>query len=260
MITRMCKLCSIAYTTTGIGLAVAGSSSPFAMMITAVPIESPVSSNHVLQMNTIPAVVAELKVPTIKEPQWLIDQKIAENAAKAAAMTIRSPQAASARVVTYSVITRGVITADLDQFRQQANDTLNDVRGWTKLGVVFQEVPTGGQFTLALSEASQMTTFSANGCDTQYSCRVGRFVIINQDRWLGATPSWNAAGGSLREYRHMVVNHETGHWLGHGHVACSGAGDAAPVMQQQSISLQGCSFNAWPTSNELWSTQLGIKA
>ena len=74
-----------------------------------------------------------------------------------------------------------------------------------------------------------------------------------------ATPSWNAAGGSLRDYRHMVVNHETGHWLGHGHASCTGAGQPAQVMQQQSMSLQGCSFNAWPTTSELWSTQLGIE-
>jgi hypothetical protein len=102
-----------------------------------------------------------------------------------------------------------------------------------------------------------MTSFSS-GCGTEYSCRAGRYVIINQDRWLGATPSWNNAGGSLRDYRHMVINHETGHWLGHDHANCAGAGQPAQVMQQQSIDLQGCSFNPWPTASELWSSQLGI--
>ncbi|HEV7952290.1 MAG TPA: DUF3152 domain-containing protein, partial [Candidatus Saccharimonadales bacterium] len=122
----------------------------------------------------------------------------------------------------------------------------------------FQEVASGGMFTLVMSEASQMTSFSP-GCGVDYSCNAGRYVIINQDRWLGATDSWNQAGGSLRDYRHMVVNHETGHWLGHSHAQCGGAGQPAPVMQQQSISLQGCTFNPWPTAAELWSTQLGIK-
>ncbi len=154
--------------------------------------------------------------------------------------------------------TKGVITASLAEFKQQANQTLNDARGWARMGVVFKEVASGGQFTLVLSEASQVPSFSPGGCDAQYSCRAGRYVIINQDRWLGATTSWNSAGGTLRDYRHMVINHETGHWLGHGHQVCGGAGQAAPVMQQQSISLQGCSFNAWPLTSELWSTQLGI--
>jgi hypothetical protein len=161
------------------------------------------------------------------------------------------------RIVTYSVTTRGAVTASLSEFKQQANQTLNDSRGWSRLGVSFSEVASGGEFTLILSVASELPNFSA-GCSVEYSCNVGRNVIINQDRWLGATPSWNAAGGSIRDYRHMVVNHETGHWLGHGHRSCGGAGQAAPVMQQQSIDLQGCSFNPWPLGNELSSSRLGI--
>jgi len=51
---------------------------------------------------------------------------------------------------------------------------------------------------------------------------------------------------------------EVGHWLGHDHKVCSGVGQLAAVMQQQSISLGGCNFNPWPLDSELWSTQLGI--
>jgi Protein of unknown function (DUF3152) len=47
-----------------------------------------------------------------------------------------------------------------------------------------------------------------------------------------------------------VVNHEVGHWLGFGHSRCSGAGRLAPVMQQQSIGLEGCTFNPWPLPTE----------
>jgi len=195
--------------------------------------------------------MASIKAPTLEEQKWLQEQ----NAAAAAAQNQGRP--AVTKTVTYSVMTKGTIVADLAEFKAQANATLNDARGWARLGVAFQEVASGGMFTLVLSEASQMTSFSS-GCGTEYSCRAGRYVVINQDRWLGATPSWNQAGGSLRDYRHMVVNHETGHWLGHDHEACPGVGQAAPVMQQQSINLQGCSFNPWPTAGELWSTQLGI--
>jgi hypothetical protein len=75
--------------------------------------------------------------------------------------------------------------------------------------------------------------------------------VLNFDRWIGASPSWNAAGGSLDEYRSMLINHETGHRLGFSHRQCTGAGNPAPVMQQQSISLNGCTFNAWPSQPEL---------
>jgi hypothetical protein len=64
---------------------------------------------------------------------------------------------------------------------------------------------------------------------------------------MSATSSWT---GTLPEYRAMVVNHETGHQLGFNHLYCQGTGQLAPVMQQQSISLQGCLFNAWPTTAE----------
>ncbi len=160
--------------------------------------------------------------------------------------------------VTYIVQTRGAITASLAEFKVQANETLNSSLGWARLGISFSEVASGGDFTLVLSEASQVPSFSPTVCGSDYSCNVGRYVIINQDRWLGATPAWNNGGGSLRDYRHMVINHETGHWLGHGHAFCSAAGSKAPVMQQQSINLQGCKFNPWPLESELWSTRLGL--
>ena len=77
--------------------------------------------------------------------------------------------------------------------------------------------------------------------------------MINQTRWRHASPSWNRAGRPVREYRHMVVNHETGHWLGHGHLGCAGRGRPAPVMMQQSKGLAGCRHNPWPLPSELWS-------
>ncbi len=49
----------------------------------------------------------------------------------------------------------------------------------------------------------------------------------------------------------MVVNHETGHWLGKGHARCPGKGRLAPVMMQQSKGTHGCRFNPWPTAAEL---------
>lgn len=156
-----------------------------------------------------------------------------------------------ARTVSYDVSTRGVITADMDEFAEQTAETLADRRGWARMGVQFERVPAGGDFTLVLSAADMMTSFSALGCDAAWSCNVGKNVIINQDRWLGATTPWNAAGGSLRDYRHMVINHEVGHNLGREHESCARHGNLAAVMQQQSFDLQGCKFNPWPLPSEV---------
>lgn len=154
------------------------------------------------------------------------------------------------RAVTYSITTRGRVTASLAKFRRQAAQTYADPRGWRGGGVRFTQVRRGGSFTLVLASAAAVPTFSPV-CSSRWSCRVGRYVIINQTRWLHASPAWNAAGRSLRDYRHMVVNHETGHWLGHGHATCPGPGRLAPVMMQQSKGTGGCRLNPWPTLAEL---------
>ena len=154
------------------------------------------------------------------------------------------------RTVRYHVETRGKITTSLKEFRTLAQQTYDDPRGWRSAGIQFVPVKHGGAFTLVLSQASRVPGFSS-GCSSMWSCRVGRFVIINQDRWKNASPAWNAAHLALRDYRHMVVNHETGHWLGLGHASCPGKGRLAPVMMQQSKGLQGCRFNPFPTLHEL---------
>lgn len=160
------------------------------------------------------------------------------------------------KVVTYRVITRGSIRADLATFKKQAQQTYDDPRGWRAMGVRFKRVSKGGDFTLVLSQASKVPSFSS-ACSSTYSCRVGRYVIINQTRWLKASPAWRAKGGSVRTYRHLVVNHETGHWFGKGHASCGGKGQLAPVMQQQSKGLAGCKINPWPKKSERHAPRFG---
>jgi hypothetical protein len=148
----------------------------------------------------------------------------------------------------YKIETRGAVRTNKSAFAAKVAETLNSPRGWGQKAS-FREGDSGS-FVIVLTPAANVPSFSG-ACSSAWSCRVGKYVIINEDRWLGATASWNGAGGSLRDYQHMVVNHEVGHWLGHGHASCGGAGKLAPLMQQQSISLQGCKFNPWPLPSEL---------
>jgi len=160
-------------------------------------------------------------------------------------------QKTAAKVYKYCVAAKGVDASYLPTLKNKLQSTYSDSRGWSLDGLVeFQEVANGCNFTVWLTAANLMPSFGAI-CDPMWSCRVGPNVVLNFDRWQGASPSWNANGGSLEDYRHMVINHETGHWLGFGHDHCGGAGQPAPVMQQQSIDLQGCKFNPWPVAAEL---------
>lgn len=153
--------------------------------------------------------------------------------------------------ITYTYVVRGLDnTSDLESFAAQAAATYADPRGWNLGGsIAFRRVSSGGDYTLWLAAAGDVPGFGSP-CDSGYSCTSGRNVIINESRWLTGSSSWNATGASLADYRHMVINHETGHWLGFAHEYCAGPGQPAPVMQQQSISMQGCRPNAWPTASE----------
>lgn len=164
---------------------------------------------------------------------------------------VSQPSAAAATQVVYTYEVRGLAnSSNLESFAAAAASTYADPRGWGLGGsIAFHRVASGGNFTLWLAAAGRVPGFGAP-CDSTYSCRVGRNVIINETRWLTGSPAWNASGSPLASYRQLVVNHETGHWLGFGHGFCGGSGQLAPVMQQQSISLQGCRPNAWPTASE----------
>lgn len=156
----------------------------------------------------------------------------------------------AAKTFTYCIQAKDVDPGNIPAFRSKLASVYADSRGWSVNGkIVFREVTSGCDFRVWLSASSQLPSFGAI-CDTTWSCTVKPNVIINFDRWRYASDAWNAANGSLDNYRSMVINHETGHLLGFGHKYCGGAGRAAPVMQQQSISLQGCTFNPWPLASE----------
>jgi hypothetical protein len=147
------------------------------------------------------------------------------------------------QIITYSVTTRGRVGADVGAFARHAAATYADRRGWSMGGTIqFRQVASGGSFTLVLAQSSQMSSFGPP-CDSSWSCRSGRYVIINETRWQQGAPGWAL---SLDSYRHYVVNHETGHWLGQGHATCSGSGALAPVMMQQSKSTTPCKNTIWP--------------
>lgn len=154
---------------------------------------------------------------------------------------------------TYCIAGKGNVGV-LDGFANTVYRVLNDPRGWPRAGATFVKGDGDAcNFTVVLSEAKYMQTFDS-GCSAEYSCRVGDNVIINLDRWNGGIGNWMKAGGNLARYRTMVINHEVGHALGHidNETTCAGAGKPAPLMQEQSMHLDGCTVNEWPLDDELW--------
>lgn len=166
------------------------------------------------------------------------------SAAVDAAESCEPPQ----RRITYTTGTRGEVTADFPRFQEIVAATLEDDRGWDLGGdLEYTEVDSGGDFRLWLADP-QAVDDAATGCSAYYSCQVGDDVYINETRWENSTTTYNDRPKA--EYRSYVINHEVGHWLGLGHRSCPGTGRPAPVMQQQSKSLDGCVSNVWPLPAE----------
>ena len=158
------------------------------------------------------------------------------------------PAAADIRIldVTYSVASRGARTP-LEEFAAGVNLVFRDPRGLSMGGSVrFRRVASGGQFRLWIAADALVPSFGGP-CTRYYSCQPGTDIVINDDRWRGGSKYWP---GSVLAYRHLVINHEVGHWFGLRHTGCPAPGALAPIAMQQSKGLGGCIANPWPTPSE----------
>ncbi|THA71704.1 DUF3152 domain-containing protein [Streptomyces sp. A0642] len=140
-------------------------------------------------------------------------------------------------------------------FAQAVQATLNDDRSWAHDGdMTFERISTGKpDFVITLAspgttgewcKKSGLDTLEDNvSCDSAATER----VMINAYRWAQGSSTFGP--DKLFAYRQMLINHEVGHRLGHNHVSCGTKGALAPVMQQQTKSLDidgiKCRPNAW---------------
>ena len=159
------------------------------------------------------------------------------------------------KYVYYKTMVWGDVVADFEDFRLNVAETLGDERGWMRMGLRFVEVTDGQDLNIILSNPWNLEGYNGY-CSAELSCTSGlNEVIINDVRWREGTDATAQGGMSIRDYQHMVVNHEMGHWLGHySHIeACDVDGGTAPIMLQQSTGLRNCgAFNPWPLDDELW--------
>jgi hypothetical protein len=164
----------------------------------------------------------------------------------------------SGPLLRFRVAVEDGIDEDADEFGDFVAATLGDDRSWTAGGDLrLRRVPEGAGHDFTVYLATRDTT--ARMCaetglevigsglpEGGVSCRTPGRAIINYTRWRRSVPHYVDAEVPLRVYRQMVVNHEVGHELGHGHSGCPGKDEPAPVMQQQTIFLDGCVAYPWP--------------
>lgn len=134
------------------------------------------------------------------------------------------------------------------RFAEVVMEILNDPRGWGAEGTLtFARVEGEADLRVVLASPSKVDEMCAPLATAgEYSCGRNGHAAINYTRWVEATEEFT----SRTQYRQYVVNHEVGHLLGKQHVSCPGAGQTAPVMQQQSVRVAPCEPNGWPFPDE----------
>lgn len=157
-----------------------------------------------------------------------------------------------------------------DALASMVDATLANPKGWTNDPEFrFEHVGPDGDPDMRIQLTSVGTTRDVCGGEDlamETSCHVRlngeSRVVINESRWVrGAAPF----EGDLGSYRQYLLNHEVGHSLGFAsHEACGGDGELAPIMMQQTLSLNNaelysfspegvypdesvtCVYNPWP--------------
>jgi hypothetical protein len=154
-------------------------------------------------------------------------------------------------VLRYEVAVEDGLDLSPEDVARQVQDILADRRGWTADGTsAFERVSSGTpDFVIRVATAGTvdkmclrygLDTGGEENCDT---APLGHDVMVNLKRWLTATPVY---AHDVQNYRALIINHEVGHYLGHGHETCPGPGKPAPVMMQQIKGMHGCAPNVWP--------------
>ncbi|QQQ79663.1 DUF3152 domain-containing protein [Saccharothrix sp. 6-C] len=147
------------------------------------------------------------------------------------------PGSARASGIAYSVeVEDGVVLPHGDDsFAAVVDHVLRHPRGWAGRHA-FRRVGDDVEPELRIRLTSQRTARSLCGFELPYdtSCRVGSTVHLSSARWFRGAHTY---GEDLRGYRVYAVNHEVGHFLGLGHEVCPADGSPAPVMMQQTLSV-----------------------
>jgi len=156
-----------------------------------------------------------------------------------------APNPAAARVRTVRVEVEAGLDIDPTAFAATVMATLNDPRGWGADGSVsFAWTDGEAQIRVVLASPDKVDAMCAPlNTGGVYSCGRYGHAALNHTRWVSGADEFT----DMTQYRHYLVNHEVGHLLGHPHVPCGGAGELAPIMQQQTIAVAPCLANGWPS-------------
>jgi hypothetical protein len=157
--------------------------------------------------------------------------------------------AGSGPLRTFTIEVEDGLAIDGQCFAGEVQRILFDDRSWAGTGeVTWQRVDVDPDTRIVLASPATAdelcVPFQTNGI---YSCTIEQErTVLNVNRWREGAEDFLA----IDEYRIYLINHEIGHALRHDHVGCPAAGLPAPVMMQQTKSVDSCVANPWPLRDE----------
>jgi hypothetical protein len=150
-------------------------------------------------------------------------------------------------------VENGITGVDLAAFSKLVDTSLDDPRSWTaRSGVALQRVDSGwADFHVTLTSAMTVRALCGFEQKIETSCWAPNDdsrVVLNIARWVRGDVAYI---GDLAAYHVYMINHESGHALGHMHSHVCLSNGLAPVMMQQTIGLRSvsgkiCAANPWP--------------
>jgi hypothetical protein len=151
-------------------------------------------------------------------------------------------------------VENGVTGVDLGAFARLVDRVLDDPRSWTghHSGIALQRVDSGpADFHITLTSSMTVRSLCGYELRIETSCWApdkGDRVVENVARWVRGDVNYI---GDLYAYHQYMINHESGHALGHEHSHVCLSNGLAPVMMQQTIGLKSvsgkiCQANPWP--------------
>ena len=160
----------------------------------------------------------------------------------------KNPELTTEPVIPYRVLVEPGLKGSSGEFTNKVEILLSAENGWRQAGFQFVRVSNHHRLEVVLATPTMVDVLcfplETNGV---FSCARGRRAVINWHRWKKGSRSW---GKDLAGYRNYLINHEVGHLLGVNHQECPKPGAKAPVMMQQTKSVEDCIPNGFPTRRE----------
>lgn len=152
------------------------------------------------------------------------------------------------KTISYEVVFADDALLTKDGTIKEVGETFANAKGWRQADITFSKTNQRPDLVIRFDTPAEIAASSLI-CSAEYNCQIENQILVNATLWQHGD-GWN---GSTVDYHSLIINHETGHFLGLGHWHCACWLMPAPVMlsHQNVTSFHIWKPNPWPTAEEI---------